>query len=98
MRDGFTLCILLQIQAIEFEIDANFVIVFLTDYEASYAPIVDDYKNLMNRIPLGSLTTIIGKQTLALMPLRRWQFTCNKTLLFWTLRLWSCFPICYMAV
>ena len=51
MRDGFTLCILLQIQAIEFEIDANFVIVFLTNYEASYAPIIDDYKNLMNWIP-----------------------------------------------
>ncbi|KAK7839671.1 putative ribonuclease h protein [Quercus suber] len=54
VRDGLFLCIQLQIPEIETELDAKSVVDLLNSNIASladYAPLVDDYRNLMNQIP-----------------------------------------------
>ena len=54
VRDGLSLCIQLQIPEIEIKLNAKSMVDLLNSYIASianYAPLVDDYRNLMNQIP-----------------------------------------------
>ena len=54
VRDGLSLCIQLQLPDVELELDAKSVVDLLNSSNASiadYAPLVDDCRILMNRIP-----------------------------------------------
>ena len=54
VKDGLILCLQLQVQAIEIELDAKSVIHLLSNNEvsmANYAPIIDDCGNQLNQLP-----------------------------------------------
>ena len=54
VRDDLVLCLQLQVQVVEIEFDAKSVIQLLSNNDVSfadYAPITDDCRNLLNRLP-----------------------------------------------